>query len=134
MTFPSRGHALTSTGAEPVAITTFCALIVRSLPSLFTTISVGDLNEASARTNSTPLALKSVLTPLTLALTTSFLNFATLSRWTSALGTFSPIASARSMWRTTSPTCSSAFVGMHPQFKQTPPTSSRSMQRTFLPN
>jgi len=40
--FPSRGHALTSTGADPVAITTFCALIVSSPPSLFATISVGD--------------------------------------------------------------------------------------------
>ena len=131
---PSRGHAFTSTGAEPVAITISLAEI-RSLPSSrFTAISVGDTNDASPRTNSTPLALKSVFTPLTFALTTSVLNFATASRSTSAFATFRPIAPACSMWRITSPTWSSALVGMQPQLRQTPPTSSRSMQTTFLPS
>ena len=68
------------------------------------TISVGDLNDASPRTNSTPLALKSVLTPPTFALTTSFLNLATPSGLISGFATVSPSASARSMWRMTSPT------------------------------
>ncbi len=95
---------------------------------------LGPANDASPYANVTLFALKSVLTPPTFALTTESVNAATPARSTSGAATLRPILSASRMWRVTSPTCSSALVGMQPQFRQTPPTSSRSMQTTFLPS
>ncbi len=135
ITSPSCGHAFTSIGAEPVAMTIACAVYSSVPPSrFFSETEFALVNEASPYANSTLFALNSWFTPPTFAFTTLSAKAATPSRSTSAFGTLRPSAPACSIWREISPTCNSAFVGMQPQLRHTPPTSSRSKQTTLFPS
>ncbi len=122
-------------GREPVATITESASIFSCAPPLFSTdSSPGDSNSASPSTRRIPLLRRRVATPSTRWPTTA------LFRSISAFQSSGPTSNVRP-WSRPSPAaerreaaCNSTLVGMHPTFRQTPPSAPFSITVTSAPN
>ena len=119
-------------GLEPAAMIACLKLIRSSLP--LTEISFGDSNCASPHMTVTSRCFARPPNPLVNCLMTEFFHLRSLSRSISGSSKMMPCASISRASPINFAACKSAFEGIHPTFKQTPPRSGYfSTNATFRP-
>src|SRR5271165_1084941 len=130
----SRSNPGNDTGSDPVAMTKLSAKSCSARPScFFTRTLLASMNSTSPVIESTLLTLNSVMMPFTRSSTILDFHWLSLGRLICGAPPKSmPMFAASRAAAMTSPTCSSALLGMQPQFRQTPPTRSRSMHSTLF--
>ena len=137
MFFPSNFRNGNSTGAEPVATTTFFAVKTCSVPSAARTATRSAARkEAAPVTTVTLRALASWATPATSLATTSSLRRRKEGRSRSTEPSLMPCSLAWCFAHTKcSLECSRALLGMQPTLRQVPPSVGRlSTRATFRPS
>ena len=133
---PSKGNRGISAGLEPVAMMILSACNLSLLPSFFSTSTVsGPASLPLPSMSVTPQLLNRVLMPFTWMDTTAFF----LSMIFAMFGETEPLRSMPkserrfALWKA-SEEAMRDFVGMQPQLRHVPPTSSCSMTAVWAPN
>ena len=123
-----------SMGRAPVATMKAGASTRTFSPPPSTSTAFAETKRALPFTTSTPFPFSRKPTPPVIFLTTSFLKARSLSMSTRGSPARMPRSPACRMSSTRLAAAMSALEGMHPQFRHTPPSSSRSTRAALFPS